>query len=88
MPAALINNLRVIAPIRVYDHIFSLDSIKLIDMQIIVYSGFHSNPRTIYPQIEDVLTTRGCTMKKCQSSQTVIPLIDLSMVIGIPSTLT
>ena len=43
MPAAVIKNLRATACLKVYDHIFNLDCIKLTEIQVIAYNGFHGN---------------------------------------------
>ena len=49
VPAALVKNLRTISCLKVYDFIFKLDSMKLIDVQKIAHNYFYGNDEKISP---------------------------------------
>ena len=92
MPAVLFNILRATACLKVYNHLFNLDSMKLVDMQIVTYNVCHGNLEKKYVRklscyVKEMKTTRSCTMKNFPSSPTAIQPTILQLKNSVPQVL-
>ena len=92
IPAMLINILRTTACLKVYDYLFNLDSMKLVDMQIVAYNVCHGNlekmcVRKLSCYVKEMKTTRSCTMKNFPSSPTAIQPTILQLKNSVPQVL-